>query len=103
MTNWTISQLDVTPANGDLSDVVITAHWDCVATEDSYTGRVYSTCSFPAPEDDFTPYEELTLEQVLGWIWANGVDKEATEAAIAAQIEAQKDPPVIHPPLPWGA
>jgi hypothetical protein len=43
----------------------------------------------------------LTKEQVLDWIWANGVDKEATETAVEQQIENQKNPPVVSPPLPW--
>jgi hypothetical protein len=43
----------------------------------------------------------LTKEQVLNWIWANGVDKETTEAAVEQQIENQKNPPVVSPPLPW--
>jgi hypothetical protein len=43
----------------------------------------------------------LTQDQVLGWVWANGVDKDATEAAVEGQIEAQKNPPVVSPPLPW--
>jgi len=29
---------------------------------------------------------------VLDWCWANGVDKDATEAAVEAQIEALKNP-----------
>jgi hypothetical protein len=37
----------------------------------------------------------------LGWVWANGVDKAATEAAVEGQIEAQKNPPIVAPPLPW--
>jgi hypothetical protein len=31
------------------------------------------------------------------------VDKDATEAAVEQQIEAQKNPPVVSPPLPWVA
>jgi hypothetical protein len=64
---------------------------------------VYSTASFGQPGDPFTPYADLTQDQVLGWVWANGVDKDATEAAVAGQIEAQINPPVIQPPLPWAA
>jgi hypothetical protein len=101
--DWTISQLDVKPAENDLLDVVVTAHWRCTAIEETFDGTVYSTSSFPAPEGEFTPYVDLTLEQVLGWLWANGVDKDATENAVAAQIAAQKNPPIIHPPLPWNA
>lgn len=44
-----------------------------------------------------------TQEQVLGWIWANGVDKDATEAAVAKQIQEMIAPTVQTPPLPWSA
>jgi hypothetical protein len=68
----------------------------------AYTGQVYSTTSFAVVQGEaFTPYADLTLDQVLGWVWANGVDKDATEAAVESQIEAQKNPPVVSPPLPW--
>jgi hypothetical protein len=38
---------------------------------------------------------------VLGWVWSSGVNKDATEAAVAGQINNQINPPVIQPPLPW--
>ena len=81
--------------------IVITAGWRCTGTDGAYSGTVYSTCSFTQEGDTFTPYADLTQEQVLGWCWAAGVNKEATEAAVAGQIENQKNPPVIQPPLPW--
>jgi hypothetical protein len=31
------------------------------------------------------------------------VDKDATEAAVAAQIENQINPTVVTPPIPWKA
>jgi len=55
----------------------------------------------PSPTGSFTAYSSLTQEQVLGWVWANGVSKEATEAAVEAQLQAQINPPVVTPPLPW--
>jgi len=36
----------------------------------------------------------------LGWIWANGVDKDAVEASLAAQIEAKKNPTTATG-VPW--
>lgn len=36
------------------------------------------------------------------WWWADGVDKDATEAALAAQIELQKKP-VVAAGVPWAA
>jgi hypothetical protein len=60
------------------------------------------TAGFAVVEGEaFTPYDQLTKEQVLGWIWANGVDKDATEAAVAQQIENQINPPIVSPALPW--
>jgi hypothetical protein len=62
---------------------------------------VYSTCALPAPEGAFIPYPDLTENEVLGWIWANGVDKTATEASVQTQIDIQINPPIVTPPLPW--
>jgi hypothetical protein len=101
--NWTISTLDCAPHEGDHTNCVKVVHWQCSATDGEYTGSVYATCSLPEPTADYIPYDALTLETVLGWIWANGVNKESAEAAVAAQIEAQKHPVITQPPLPWAA
>jgi len=98
---WTISQLDCYPQVGSETDVVFTVHWQCTGTQDTFTAQVYSTCAIPAPEGTFTPYDQLTQDQVLGWCWANGVDKFATESAVVQQIDNQINPPVVTPPLPW--
>jgi len=99
---WNISQLDCLPQSAEGADYVVTAHWQCNGVDGDYNGSVYSTCSFAVVEGtSFTPYADLTQAQVLGWIWANGVDKTATEAAVEQQIETQKNPPIVNPPLPW--
>ena len=100
---WIIEQLDVKPTEGSYTDVVITAHYRCNGTDGQYNGTVYGTCSFSQPGDPFTPYDQLTQDQVLGWCWASGVDKDATEAAVQTQIDNQINPPVVSPPLPWAA
>lgn len=105
--NWTISSLDVRVQEGQYQDVVIVAHWQCTDTQvidgKEYSGRVYATCSLPAPEGTFIAYNDLTQDIVLDWIWANGVDRAATEAAVDAQIQAQANPVTVTPPLPWAA
>jgi len=102
--DWTVSAMDCKVSEDNLSDVVYCVHWRCSATEDGYSASVYSTCSVPGPNpESFVPYASLTQEQVLGWIWANGVNKDATEAAVQQQIELQKNPVVVSPPLPWAA
>ena len=102
--NWTISQLDCKPQEDGLTDVVVTAHWQCTGTQDEYSAQVYGTASFTLEQGaGFTPYAELTQDQVLGWVWNSGVDKDATEANVTAQLENQINPPIVTPPLPWAA
>jgi hypothetical protein len=92
---WNISQLDRQTSDG----FVTTAHWQATAVDGEHSASVYSTCSW----SDGTPtvaYNQLTQETVLGWIWANGVDKDAVEASLAAQIELKKNP-VTATGVPW--
>lgn len=100
---WKIEWMQCKPTEGSYTDVVITAGWRCNGTDGTYNGTIYGSCSFPAPGTPFTPYDDLTEQQVLGWCWADGVDKTATEAAVAKQIADQINPPIIQPPLPWAA
>ena len=97
---WTVTAMDCYPQAEGETDVVFTVHWTCSGTDGTYNASIYSTCAVPAPEGTFTPYADLTQEQVLGWIWANGVDQAATEAAVDQQIQNQINPPVVTPPLP---
>ena len=102
MINWTISQLDCKPQEDGLTDVVVTAHWQCTGTQDEYSAQVYGTASFTLEQGaGFTPYADLTQDQVLGWCYVNSVDKDATEANVTAQLENQINPPIVTPPLPW--
>ena len=98
---WNISQLDCVPQAPEGADYVVTAHWQCTGVDGAYSGQVYSTTSFAVVEGAFTAYADLTQDQVLGWVWANGVDKAATEAAVQQQIDNQINPPIVAPPLPW--
>lgn len=106
--DWQVTNLDCRVQEDNLSDVVYCVHWRVSKTEvdgdKTYSASVYSTCSVPGPNPaSFVPYDQLTQEEVLNWIWANGVDKAATEAAVQQQIELQKHPVVVSPPLPWTA
>jgi len=98
---WIIERLLVRKVEGTYSDVVITADWRCNGSQDQYSGTCYGSASFQPPSGSFTPYEDLTEQQVLGWCFSNGVNKTAIEANVTAQIENQINPPVIAPPLPW--
>jgi len=107
--SWIIERLLVKPAEGTLTDVVITADWRCngietIGTDDdakTYSGTCYGSCSFAAPSGDFTPFDKLTQDQVLDWCFSNGVNKTAIEANVSLQIENQINPPVVCLPNPW--
>jgi hypothetical protein len=99
--SWIIERLLVKPTEGSLTDVVITADWRCNGSQDQYSGTCYGSASFAPPSENFTPYPDLTQDQVLGWCYENGVDKTAIEANVSLQIQNQINPPVITPPLPW--
>ncbi len=100
--NWTVAQLERELSDGG----VIVAHWRCTASEtvgeDTFYASSYGTCGFTydASSPDFVPYDQLTEEQVLGWVWNDGVDKDVTEAALQANIDAQITPTTADG-VPW--
>ena len=96
-TTWTITQCDRLTADG----FITTAHWSATAIDGDFTASIYSTCSWAAGTPSI-PYADVTMSEVLQWCWDSGVSKDATEAALAAQIEAQKNP-VTATGTPWSA
>jgi len=95
--NWTIANLEHNVADGG----VIVGHWRCTAEDGDYTASAYGTAGFtPDPTaPDFVHYADLTEADVLGWVWGS-VDKDETEANLAAQIEADKNP-TTSTGVPW--
>lgn len=94
-TTWSITQTDYIVADG----FITTAHWNATAVDGDYTASIYSTCSWQ-PGTATIPYADVTQDEVLNWIWSSGVDKAATEAALAEQIAVQKNP-VSAVGVPW--
>ena len=89
MATWTIAQLERNTADGG----VTVAHWRCTAVDGDHSASAYGTVGFtPDPTaEGFVPYENLTEADVLAWVHGS-VDKDATEAALAAKIDAEKNP-----------
>ena len=93
-TTWKISTLDREVSNG----FVTTAHWSATAVDGEFSASAYATVSW-AEGTPTIPYDSLTESEVLGWVWES-VDKAATEASLAAQIELLKNP-VVATGTPW--
>ena len=93
-TLWTINNLDRETEDG----LVTTIHWAASAVDGDFSASIYNTQQLERG-DSFVDYATLTEATVLEWLW-NKVDKEAVEAALASQIEAQRNP-VKASGLPW--
>ena len=96
-TVWQISQMERTLADGG----VVVCHWRANASETvggddavTYSATNYGTAGFtPDPlAQTGWPYDSITEEVALGWCFANGVDKDAIEASLAANIDGQINP-----------
>ena len=92
---WNVSQTDYETTN----KFITTAHWQCIAVDGEYSTSAYSSCSW-SDGTPTVPYANVTMQEVLSWIWESGVDKDATEASLAQQIEALKNP-VTASGTPW--
>ena len=49
---WTVSTMDRTLNDGDLSDVVTVLHWQCTDSDGDHYGRCYGTVWLEAPDAD---------------------------------------------------
>ena len=86
---WKIANCEHEVATGGIT----VAYWRVSAVDGDYSASAYGTAGFTpdATDPDFKPYDEVTEAEVLGWVWAS-VDKDETEANLANQIDAQKNP-----------
>lgn len=105
MKQWHINAMDCKPQDGDFTDFVVVVHWTRNAKETindkEYFSSVYGTQSFSAADvTDFIPYEELTYEEVCGWL-DDSMDLASLDANLDQQIENQVNPPIVTPPLPF--
>ena len=100
--NWTITALDAYPQHEGEADVVFNCHWTASATDGTHNASVYNTQAVTyVAGTPYTPFAQLTQDQVLGWIWSSGVDKDATQSSLDTMIANQINPPVVSPKLPW--
>jgi hypothetical protein len=100
---WTINQMFTldTPEPG----FVVNALWTLTGVDGQYTASIDGNNQFTVQEGTFTPYADLTQDQVIGWVQAAlGPDGIANyEANVNGQIASMQNPPVSpqNTPLPW--
>ena len=92
---WNVVQMDRLTSDG----FVVTVHYNVSAVDGEYTASTYGTVGYTQEDKSYTPYAELTQEQVIGWV-QESLGKDTVEASLATQIEALKNP-VQETGLPW--
>jgi hypothetical protein len=102
---WNILSMSCKPLEDGQQDVVIYALWQCIGIaqngQDQVSAAMGGNTHFTyIAGSPFTPYDQLTQQQVLGWVWQQ-VDQTSVEAEVATKIAAIVAPPVVTPPLPW--
>ena len=81
------------------NDFVIQVKFSVLATDGQYVASTDGFVGCEQTEESFTPYENLTEEQVLQWVY-DSVGKQKFENYLDSQIARQKNPTVVSG-LPW--
>jgi hypothetical protein len=101
---WKVERIECYPEKEGKQNVVHMVHWRCTGVDGGFSGANYGTQSLIHDADaPFTPYAELAHDEVVGWVKSAIGDERVAriEASVVAQIEEQKSPPSVAPPLPW--
>lgn len=96
---WNIATLERHLSDG----VVYTGHWTVSLEEQGESAGAYGSVGFSDPDpDSFTPYDQLTKDQVVGWIKNTLGEEQVTsiEESLDAQIQ-QKLNPTDASGIPW--
>jgi len=100
---WTVSTMERTLTDGDLSDVVTALHWQLTDSDGEHHGRCYGTVNLEAPDaDSFTAYSDISHDDAVEWT-KSALGEEAVsqyEDSVASQIELSKNP-VQASGTPW--
>jgi hypothetical protein len=99
---WSVTKINCISNQNGNANVVKDVYVVCTGVDGEHTFSITGCYGLEYNEDSFIPYNELTEEQVLGWVWDSGcINKEAIESAIDQKIQEIIDPPIVSLPLPW--
>ena len=98
---WKIEKLLVESKVEDLNKVVREVHWSCRIQDEQISDTAKGVLQVQLDrEQPFTQFQDLTPEQVWGWVYAT-VNKEAVEAELVQAVDAAKNPQFLHLTPPW--
>lgn len=94
---WAIANLERKLPDGDVppDGQVYIAHWTVSLEDQGETAGAYGSVGFSDPDpSDYTPFDELEEDQVIGWVkTALGDEQVASiEASLEAQIQEKLNP-----------
>jgi hypothetical protein len=102
---WDITGMTKAPQLNELTDVVVHVRWKKTGTDDKgTTGEFVGATPLTASSGSFTPYEDLTKEQILEWIQniVVGSYEQHVNEQIQKQITKKNDPWLNVQTAPWG-
>lgn len=93
------------PTYQSLENLVFTVIWDFIGSDGTYSSNVLGSTEIPYDSNaEYTPYQNLTEQEVISWI-EQYIDPETLQNAkdlITSRIEeASRPPAIINPKLPW--
>ena len=99
---WNFPAFDCRVDEDGMQDVVTTVHWIYIGTdENGITANLYGAQGVGTPTPDaFTPYPDLSEDQVIGWMEAT-LDVSAMQTNITKQIELIIKPVYVTLPPPF--
>ncbi len=80
---------------------VVNVLWTVTGVDGQHTASIGGNSQFTVQEGTFTPYDQLTQAQVIGWIPASEIT--SAQQCVQGQIDSMITPPVSpqNTPLPW--
>jgi hypothetical protein len=110
---WKIVRAYCVPKEGDMEEVVQYVDAVLSATDETATVTYPTNICFGPPDPaNFTPFEQLTEQEMIGWcenVLSGQIFNEDSgldyltmyKNQLAERLAAIANPPVINPPLPW--
>ena len=98
-----INKLEVKTTEGDLTNVVFLVHFSYIATteDEQYSETALGMASIASPDpENFTDFEDLTEEQVQGWV-ESVIDFELYKQNLNNAIQEKINPTKQVKDTPW--